>query len=163
MIRRTLLLAGVLLLALAVPAHAQTYTPGVTTDRSTVTPGGSVGVSACCFPPGSTVTFSVGGVVLGLAIANANGVAAGTFTVPSTVAAGTSATVTASSGAISQTSGALTVSGGTSATTASVSGLPATGSGLALPLSIVSAVLIAAGGLVMLGGRRRHADVPSNS
>ena len=161
MIRRVLLLAGAFLLLSATPALAQYMQPGVQTDSDTVTPGGSIGVAACCYPPGTTVTFSIGGTTLGVAIADANGVAAGTFTVPSNVAAGT-AMVTASgmtSGGvlITQTSGALAV-GTTSATNARVSGLPATGSGLALPLSAAGAVLVAAGGLLVLGGRRRRAE-----
>lgn len=160
MIRRALLLAITLLVALAAPAFAQSYTEGVTTDRASVTPGGQLGVSACCFPPGSTVTFSVGGAVLGIGIANADGVASGTFTVPSNVAAG-AATVTASAtapdGTVITQTGALEV-GSTSATTAMISGLPVTGSSSSLPLTALAAALVAVGGLAVLAGRRHHEE-----
>jgi hypothetical protein len=59
MIRRMLLVAGLLVLGLAVPAGAQTYgTPGVTTDVP-LAPGAAVTVSACCYVPGTAVTFSL--------------------------------------------------------------------------------------------------------
>ena len=123
MIRRLLLLAGALVLMLAAPAHAQ-YTPGISVNPPTVVPGGTVTVTACCFQPGSTVTFTIGGATLGTALADANGVATGSFTVPATVPAG-AATVAAAGldagGNPITTTCTATVSGGTTATTARMS------------------------------------------
>jgi hypothetical protein len=162
--KRVLLLAGALLLLTATPALAQYETPGVITNPATLTPGGTVGVTACCFAPGSVVTFSVGGNVIGTAVAGPDGTASGTFTVPGNLAAGVPAVITASNGTTSTNSGAVPVNGSTtSPTTARVGGLPVTGSGTALPLSLAAAVLLAGGALAVVAGRRRSADTSNRS
>jgi hypothetical protein len=158
MIRRMLLLAAALVVVIAAPAYAQ-YNPGVTT---TVNPNGTATFTACCYQPGSTVTFSVGGVVIGTSAVNAAGVATGTFAVPAGVAAGTN-TVTAagtgSTGAAVTETGSVVV-GGTTATTA-VTGLrlPATGSSPAtVPIGLIAVGLVVAGSLALLGARRRDSS-----
>ena len=143
------------LVAPASPAHAQ-YTPGVSVVPPNVAPGGSVTVTACCFAPGSTVTFTVGGATLGTALADANGVASGTFTVPANVSG--ALTVAASDGTTTQ-SATVTVTGVT-ATTAGVGGLPVTGSD-ARPLGLAAAGLVGAGVLVLIGVTRRRAPAAS--
>ena len=61
MLGRALLLAAVVVLLTAAPARAQYVQPGVTQDRPAV-PGAPVGLTACCYPPGTPVTFLLGGV-----------------------------------------------------------------------------------------------------
>jgi hypothetical protein len=161
MIRRLLLLAGALVLLMATPAHAQ-YSPGVITNPQTVVAGNGVEVAACCFQPGTTVTFMVGGATLGTAIANPSGVAGGVFVVPASAGSGaltiTASGVDAAGNPVTQT-GAITVSGGTTATTAGVGGLPVTGSDSALPLSLLAAGLVVVGATTLFVVRTRRESV----
>jgi LPXTG-motif cell wall-anchored protein len=164
MIQRLLLLAGAFVLLLATPAHAQ-YTPGVSVTPANPTAGAQATLTACCFQPGSPVTFSVGGAALGAPVtANASGVATLTFTVPAGVSG--AVTVVASgvdaTGAPLTTSGTATVAaggGGTPATTAGINGLPVTGSDSAVPMSLVAAGLVALGALMLFVVRTRRESV----
>jgi LPXTG-motif cell wall-anchored protein len=157
MIRRMLLLAGALVVVLAAPAYAQ-YNTGVTTTNNA---DGTKTFSSCCYQPGSVVTYSVGGVTLGTATVNADGVAM--FSAPASVPAG--ATVMASGTATDGTTVSQTgtvAAGETPMAPPPVMGrtLPVTGSSAAVPLGLVAAGLVVAGGLVVLGARRRaSADI----
>jgi LPXTG-motif cell wall-anchored protein len=166
MIRRTLLLAGLLLAAFASPALAQPYDEGVTVSPAAVAPGSEVTVSACCYLPGTTVMFSINGQPLGSAVVNSGGVAAGTFIVPSSVVAGASVVGAAGilpDGTPGGFTGTVQVGAGTVATVPGLGGLPVTGSSQALPFSLVAVLLLAGGGAALLASRRRDADMRSDS
>jgi LPXTG-motif cell wall-anchored protein len=182
MIRRTLLLAGLLVVALAVPARAQPYAEGVTVSDAALEPGEAVTLSACCFLPGSEVVFSItsdalnpdvrGTVVLGTDLADQAGVATGTFTLPENIGPGP-ATITATgtgidgepltysttvmiAGEPAPPDGMPTPGPTAVVTTPRPGALPVTGSDGALPLSLIAAALLGTGGLAVLAGRRRR-------
>ena len=168
MIRRLLLLAGALLVVLAAsaaPASAQYGGGGATATAN----GRNVTVDACCFAPGSTVTFTAGGNVLGTAVAGSDGRAVGSFTIPASVASGNVTVTAAGTGSNGQpvsVNTAVRLPGSGAGNQGQGQGnqgsgqLPRTGSGIALPLSIGGALLIGLGGLFVLTTRRRQtADV----
>jgi hypothetical protein len=80
----------IVLLALGGTAGAQTYSGGASlvVDDPTVRPGEPVTATASGFQPGSVVTFTLLGDVVGTAIADADGVATITFDMPSDLAPG---------------------------------------------------------------------------
>jgi LPXTG-motif cell wall-anchored protein len=170
MMRRLLLLAGAFVLLLATPSYAQ-YVGGVATDTPTVAPGEPVTLTACCFQPGTAVTFSGPGGALTTVTADANGVATTTVGVPATAATGT-VTVTATgvdaagnpvseTGSVTIAVAAATedVTGGVTATTIGSSGLPVTGSDSSLPLSFLAAGLVVMGAATLLIVRHRRESV----
>jgi LPXTG cell wall anchor motif len=182
----TLLAAAAALTLLAIPAHAQSYPPttsGLTVSTSTVRAGGSLTLSGGGASPGATVTFTLArsasalggpvrravaataglarlvaavrplaaGTVLGSTTAGSDGSFAAAVHIPSGLAAGLY-TVSASSGG--QVLAVATVQV-LAASTGGTGGLPFTGANL-LPGLVVGAVLITAGGLLLLGVKRRR-------
>lgn len=86
MFKRILLLAAVFLAVAAAPVAAQDdgYGPdeSFVVDDTTVRPGDVVGVSGTGCPPGSTVTFTIDGEVVGTATADDDGAFDGDVTIP---------------------------------------------------------------------------------
>lgn len=62
--------------------------PGLTVSDDTLVAGQSFTATARGFRPGTLVTFTIDGVVLGTAIADAQGVASATLTIPAGIGAG---------------------------------------------------------------------------
>ncbi len=89
MLRRTLVLAGALLLAFAPGvASAQTYGGAtVSPSDSTVVPGQEITVTACCFS--GVVEFAIAGRSLGNALAGLDGNVSAVVTIPADLAPGT--------------------------------------------------------------------------
>ena len=145
-------------------------------SASTVQPGRSVTFSAGGFGPGSTVTVTDNGVVVGTATADANGVfvlavtigsvGTHTLTASGTDANGAPLSVTATvegvlSGSpdgllISGPGGSATTGGSTSGTT--LTALPRTGSDLVVPGAVSGVALVLMGGTGVVVARRRHTD-----
>ena len=145
-------------------------------SASTVQPGRSVTFSAGGFAPGSTVTVTDNGVVVGTATADANGVfvlsvtigsvGTHTLTASGTDTNGASLSVTATvegvlSGPpdgllISGPGGSATSGGSTSGTT--LTALPRTGSDLVVPGAVSGVALVLMGGTGVVVARRRHTD-----
>lgn len=157
-------LAGTWLAIGATPAWAgpsiAEYGPGACTasasvSPSTVSPGGSVTVtiSGTCANETFTVTLHSTPVTLGTITTNASGSGSGTFTIPSNTAAGTH-TITVSDVSGNSGTATLVVTGATTATT-TASGLPTTGTDAAA-LGVIGAAAVGAGGLLVLGARKRR-------
>lgn len=170
MLLRTIGAAALGLLLLASPAAAQyggggdggttTTTPAggdqASTSDSSVSAGQVVTISAQCFLPGSTVTFTDGRSFNGTGTADSSGVASVQYTVPP---GNEPITITASGtgcdgGAqvldvhLTREPGAPTATGGAD--------LPRTGDDSSLPLSRLGMALVAAGGAVAYVARRRQ-------
>jgi LPXTG-motif cell wall-anchored protein len=160
MIKRILLLAGALLVVFAAPAAAQYAPGGVTSDVN----GRNITLEACGYAPGSTVTFSTGGTVLGSATAGSDGCAVGNFVISGNIASGNvsiTASGTGANGAALNQSTTVQLPGQGAGNQGQGQGnLPRTGSNLTVPLSMAGAALIALGGFVVMTNRRRTtADV----
>jgi len=161
MLRKTLflLLATALLFATAGPASAGNGygdEDTIAVSDSTVVAGQPITVTACCFAPGSTVTFTLEGLVVGTATADANGVATLTFTMPD-LGPGTYRLEASGTGADGQplvVSTTLTV-GGTGRGAGS-GALPTTGSDSSLPMSQIGIGAVAGGGLLVLLAKKRR-------
>lgn len=145
-------------------SFAQTYpsVPTLTVDKSTLTPCEQANLSGTGFLPNSTVTISADGVVIGTVVTDASG----NFTFPymvSCTAVSGQITFSATDG-VNTLSASVTVvssssSNGSNASSsgnagASSGSLTTTGSNVE-PLVRVAVLLIAAGGLLLLGLRRR--------
>jgi hypothetical protein len=159
------LAVAVVLTLLAMPAGAQPHPPGVsglTVSPSSVRAGGSLAVSGAGAGVGATVTFiparpaalaEVGsraaGTVLGRTTAGPDGSFRATVHVPDDLAAGTYALTASTAGEV------LAVA--TVQVLAAVGG-PAFAGGELLPGMVVGAALIVAGGLLLLGIKRRRVD-----
>lgn len=89
MLRRTLILAGALLLAFAPGvASAQTYGGAtVSVSDTTVVPGQEITVTACCFS--GSVEFAIAGRALGNAVAGLDGNVSAVVRIPADLAPGT--------------------------------------------------------------------------
>jgi hypothetical protein len=126
-------------------------------------PGGPATFQAECFLPGSTVTFALDGVVLGTAIANADGVATITTTIPADTPLGP-ATVTATGTGCDGEALSLALGVTISAAQAPTEPLPRTGSDTTLPLAQIAVATIVAGGfLLIMANKRRAAVVPATT
>lgn len=162
MLKKILGLAAVVLFATAATASAQAAPPSyngrpssVTVSDGTVEPGQTVKTDAQIFTPGATVTFTFfsAPVVLGTAVADANGVASLTWSVPANADAGTHRVEASGLGINGQP---LTVS-----TTIQVAGagsaLPTTGSDSSVPLTQLAIGVMVFGGLMVVMANKRRA------
>jgi len=138
------------------------YNPSATftATPATATPGTTVVLAGTGWPANSPVAISVGGTAVGTATTSASGAFSFNFVVP----AGSTGTITASA-----TCGALVLSTTISAqpavtlapTTVPTGTLPTTGSdstGLLVPVALA---LVALGGLLVLGVRKRRPELTS--
>jgi LPXTG-motif cell wall-anchored protein len=152
-----------LLVASTTAAHAQYIPdqPGFIITPSTTTAGSQVSFAGQGCPQGSTVTFTLNGQVLASGPVNPDG----TFNVPGTVPAGLADgqyTVIATCGDVTMSniltivSGSSSVIPGTPGTAGTSGTLPQTGSN-SLVIARVALALLAVGGLIVLGTRRRRA------
>lgn len=160
MIRRVLAIAAMLLVVSATAAHAQYIpdVPGFIITPSTTTAGSRVSFDGQGCPPSSTVTFTLNGQVIGQGQAAGDGTFTIPGTVPSTLADG-QYTVVATCGSVTMSNILTIVSGSSSVIpgTPGTSGtLPQTGSN-SLVIARVALALLAVGGLIVLGTRRRRA------
>jgi LPXTG-motif cell wall-anchored protein len=143
-------LIGALMMSSAAGAQYQPGQPGLVLTPSTTTPGGAVTALGFGCPPGSIVTITIDGKVVGTTVAADDG--KGSFQVPITAPTTPGQfTVTATCG-VTIVSSILTVIA--APTTAAV--LPQTGSDSTLSLSRLGLVLIAGGGLLILAVRKRR-------
>jgi hypothetical protein len=153
MIKRLLVLSLAVFALLTTTAGAGEYPPaddGIVVDDPTVESGQTVNVTAQCFEPGSTVTFSVAGATVGTAVASAEGVATLAYQVPE------------GSGDVVVTATGTGCSGdelvlGVTLTRAAAAGeaLPATGSSSSIPMARVAVSMLAVGGLMVFAARWR--------
>lgn len=168
MLRKLLPLALTLAAALAVaaPAGAQSYPPAgntATASDTTVQPGQPVTFTAKTFQPGTEVTFTLfsAPVVLGTAIADSNGVATLTTTIPESTSPGTHTVEASGVGANGQpltVSFTITVLGAA----ADAATIPATGSSSTVPMTQLAVGILALGGLLVLLANRRRAAQPDD-
>lgn len=159
---KKLLVATAALLFIAAPmASAQGYGDDdtVTTSDSTPAPGQSITLSAKTFVGPVTFTLFSAPVVLGTVNANSAGVATITATIPADTTPGShriEATGTGVDGQPLTVTTAITVTGAGGGTGGSGSGnLPTTGTDSAVPMTQVAIGAIAAGGLLLILGKRR--------
>lgn len=132
-----------------VAAHA-VYPPGapiVTVDNSSPAPGAKITLTAQGFCPGSTVNFSIGGIAVGSATADANGKASFPTTAPGK--AGTYVVIASSSAG-----GACTLSAQSSINVAAA--VPATGANSQAPLMAGAIAVLTGGLLVAVASYRRR-------
>ena len=161
MVKKILALAVMLLVAFgAAPAFAQYEPNSMTLDRVQTPPGGPFVVTSQCFRPGSTVTitFDNPAVTLGTLVANANGVATGTFTAPAGSSTGTHRVTSTGTGCAGEalTLTANIVVGTVTTTTATTGTLPTTGSSSTGLLATGAAGLLAVGGIFLITSRRAN-------
>jgi LPXTG-motif cell wall-anchored protein len=157
MIKKVLGLAALLMLVLTPSALAQDYppgTPGATVSDTTPAPGQPITIIARGFLPASTVTFDLfsAPVRLGTAVADSNGTATLTATIPASTPPGVhhiEASGTGANGQPRTVSIAITVTGTQRAT------VPRTGSNSSLPMAEIGVGALAVGGLLVLMARRR--------
>jgi hexosaminidase len=171
MVRRLLALVAALFVAGTGVAHAgdgYADEDRVTASSSTCPIGATCAFSAQTFQPGSTVTFTLFSdpVVLGTAIANAQGVATLEATIPA-VDPGVHRIEASGIGLDGQpltVSLEINVPAGTEVGGTDVGGavdLPRTGADNSLPLSQLALTAIAGGGLLLLvANKRRSATTP---
>lgn len=183
MLRKMLIIATGLVVALAAPAAAQYGGAAISPSTTTVGSGGSLTVTGEGFTPGSTVDLTLSSAStksvraasgLGSAIATSAGTFSKVVTIPPSTAPGTysivasdgvhTATTTivvtsggSTSGGSSGGSGTSSSSGGSGSSGVSSGTLPRTGSTDLIPLTAAGAVLVAIGGMVVLAVRRRPA------
>ena len=154
--------ATVALLLVAVPADAQYAEPAVLTssDGSGCTPGSPVTLTAAGAVPGTDVTFIFGPdqVVLGIATADANGVAVLQATWPVDASSGLHTVV--AQGLDGDPDGPVPLDLSVEVTCApgAAGALARTGSD-SLPWVRIGVVLVALGGILLLTTRKRHAMV----
>jgi len=170
MIRRSLVVVGLIaaLVATAAPAGAQQYPPAanfLAVSDTTLFPGQTFTITTGTYLSGATVTITLFSdpTTLGSAVANAVGVASMQATIPTDTPLGThviQASGESASGPLTQSVTVTVVPAAQAGAGAAVSGaLPRTGSSGTIPLTRVAAVLIAAGGALVFGARRRrHRD-----
>lgn len=150
MIRRMFTLGAMALMAFMVlaPAAQAQYTPpgnpGASVSDSTVSSGDTVTVTASGCEVGSTVDFFLDGNPLGSGVADANGDASADV-----VISGSPGTHTISNSCNDLTV-PVVIAGG-----ATAGALPRTGTDSSLPLAKIAAVLIVAGGLLIIAARKR--------
>lgn len=135
----------------AAPAFAApVYPPGapiVTVDNSSPAPGAKITLTAQGFCPGSIVNFSIGGISVGSATADASGKATLPTTAPGK--AGTYVVIASSSAG-----GACTLSAQSSINVAA--SVPATGANSETPLKAGAIAVLSGGLLVAVASYRRR-------
>jgi hypothetical protein len=154
MLKRLLVVSLATFALLTSTASAGVYPPpddGITVDDPTVLGNQVVNVTAQCFESGSTVTFSVAGVTVGQAVADADGVATLAYTVPE----GTGNIVVTASGTgcdgaplVLDVTLTRVAAGGTD--------LPRTGSDSSLPMARIAVSLLGVGALLVFAARWRQ-------
>jgi LPXTG-motif cell wall-anchored protein len=158
MIKKVLGLAALLMLVLTPAALAQDYppgTPGLTVSCTVVAPGQPCTITARGFQVGSTVTddlFSAP-VRLGTAVADTNGTAVLTATIPASTPLGAhhiEASGTGVNGQPRTVSASITVTRGTTGAT-----VPKTGANSTKPMAEIGVAALAIGGMLVLVARRR--------
>ena len=166
MLKKLLLLAAVLIVAMAGPAGAgdgYSDEDALVLSDSTVAPGGPLTLTAKVCEPAATATFTLGGSQLGTAAANQAGEATLSTTVPSNLAAGTYPVQSSCLGPDGQTlvlNSTLTVTGAAGAGTGS-GDLPTTGSSSTTPMTQIAVAALAAGGLLVLVANKRRGAKPT--
>lgn len=135
--------------------------PSVTTNTSSVTPGGTLVVTGTGFEPNSLITLVLHSdpVTLGTVTANANGSFTDEVTVPSDTPPGDHTIIASDTyGDTASTEIVVTaaVTGANSTTSSGGSGLAFTGADIAA-LTSVGAVALALGGMLVLATRKRRA------
>lgn len=183
MIRKILLLAGVLIALLAAPALAQ-YRPAFIAPSSAAQ-GQSFTVSGTGAVAGATVSFYLTSdsgtrVLVGSTTAASDGSFSAVITVPTTISPG-SYVLTASGGTLSRTvsiqivppsatppgggtgtgsdgNGTGSAGAGSGSAGSGTGALPRTGSNNLQPLTIGGALLVATGGLLILATRKQRRD-----
>lgn len=154
------------------PAAQAQYVPGqcgFTITPSTATPGSTITFAGTGGTPGETLQFRINATIIGTGTVNPDGTFSVTGTVPSNVSPGQYTVTVSCNGVdisniltvVSESAGVIPGTSGTSGTfgTAGTYGtLPQTGSNAMLLLRVALA-LVAVGGLIVLGTRRRHALV----
>lgn len=144
------LFAVLALIGLAGPASAQTdYTPEqiVTISNPNPQPCEVVTITGSGFEPGEEIPISANGQLIGTAIATADGTFTFQYTVPCNA-----------TGSITFTVGEVIVSVSVSSATATTAPtqLPTTGSDSTRPLASAGVLLVAGGGVLVLGTRSRR-------
>lgn len=122
-------------------------------------PGQPATFQAECFLPGSTVTFTLDGVVLGTAVANDDGVVTITATIPADTPLGPAtviATGTGCDGQVLSLALGITIA---AAQAPPAEPLPRTGSSSSLPMAQIAVATIVAGGFLMIMANKRRAAV----
>lgn len=164
------LVALLTMVGMAASAGAQVYPPGtvtLTASRTAVGPGDPITFEAKGFKGVVDFTLFSDPVDLGSATANADGVAVLNTTIPVDTAPGQHTVVASGldlNGNPTSVSIALTVSGEVQSAgdeaaggdDAASGGLPRTGSDKSFPLARAGAVLVVAGGVLVLIARRRR-------
>jgi LPXTG-motif cell wall-anchored protein len=160
LIRRMLMLSGLFVVLFATAAHAQYVPgePGIIVDPGTVEVGGSIEVQGTGCPRDATVTIYVGDVLVATTTASDDGT--GSFDVkdivlPDSIGPG-NYTVHAFCGELDLTA-VLSVTA-VATTTPPSTVLPVTGSDSGIYIK-AGLGLVAVGGLLVLGTRRRRATV----
>lgn len=158
------------LLASVSAAGAQSYPPpadeirAIDNDTLTYTPGGPAIFEAECFLPGSTVTFMLGDVTLGTAIADEDGLATISTTIPADTPLGPIDVIATGTGCDGE---ALTLVLSVTVVAAQAppaQPLPRTGSSSSLPMAQIAVATIVAGGfLLIMANKRRAAVVPATT
>lgn len=164
MVKKLLLLCAALLIATAGTAAAQdAYPPPqgeqIQVSDATPEPGQQITLRACCFMPGTTVTFTLYSqpVTLGTATADADGWATLVATIPAGTAPGVHTIEATGIGLDGQP---LTVTQQITVVAPGGAGqpLPRTGSDSTVPMTQIAVAAIAGGGLlVLLANKRRSA------
>lgn len=160
----TLALALAALIAAGAPAESQQYPPAplfINVSNLSPAPGDEIVVETGTYDPESTVTLTLWSesVVLGAAIAGADGVATLSVTVPGDTAPGRhslTATGTHGDGSPVSVSTAITVTEPGAA--AAATGLPRTGDD-SVPFGRIGAALFAVGAGLLIITRRRRLSV----
>ncbi len=146
-----LFIAAVATLGFASAASAQTtdYPTEACTATGSVQPGADVSFGCTGFPPGSTVTVTLGSEVLGEVVVAPDGTLGLNFAAPTECG---TYTLTATDGVTTQSTN-FTVACAAAVTTGS---LPYTGNDSSLPLAQIGAGLLAVGAVAVFGVRKRN-------
>jgi hypothetical protein len=162
MIRKltTILAAAALMALMAVPALAQEYPPPTTqptvgATTTTTTPGGTITIVGEGFQPGTTVTATLGGQVVGTTQVLADGTFRLDATIPANLAPGTYTITVAGTGADGQpASFDVQVTVAAPGAVVPAPGLAATGGSVSVSALLAIALLLV-GGFALLGARAR--------
>jgi LPXTG-motif cell wall-anchored protein len=158
MIRRTVLMTGVLVaalgLAFATPAHGQEYGGcNATASDTDVSPGDTITIEGSGASAGGTVTASIDGAVVGSGTADASGNFSFDVTIPATASG--SEQLTVDCGGTANVAGITLTVSGTAPTDGATDDdeLPRTGDQSTGPAAALAIALIGAGGLAYVAAR----------
>ena len=156
MIRRILLLSGVVLLFTTGVAHAQYEPASITISNNTLVAGEAATLTGSGFGSGAVVAISMCGQGAGSATADGSGVATATVTAPTGPSGDCSVTMSGigASGVVQVLGISITLGAVSQQQPTQAGGLPRTGSDNGW-LTAVAAGLIACGGLLVVASRRR--------